>query len=105
MFRHNRFIFSELAFITSPSILCYVSCYISVYVTWRGNEYELPEDEHDSVETCRECDNLQTNCNCALVGLFYRIKKKFNATCFDCFGLCAQSHHQEKLDNQTKPSI
>jgi hypothetical protein len=23
------------------------------YVTWQGNEYELPEGEHDSVETCR----------------------------------------------------
>ena len=24
----------------------------NTYVTWRGNEYELSEDEHDSVETC-----------------------------------------------------
>ena len=29
------------------------SCNWNTYVTWRGNEYELSEDEHDSVETCR----------------------------------------------------
>ena len=29
------------------------SCNWYTYVTWRGNEYELSEDEHDSVETCR----------------------------------------------------
>ena len=29
------------------------SCNWYTYVTWWGNEYELPEDEHDSVETCR----------------------------------------------------
>ena len=28
------------------------SCKSNTYVTWRGNEYELSEDEHDSVETC-----------------------------------------------------
>jgi hypothetical protein len=28
------------------------SCNWNTYVTWRGNEYELSEDEHDSVETC-----------------------------------------------------
>ena len=28
------------------------SCNWYTYVTWRGNEYELSEDEHDIVETC-----------------------------------------------------
>jgi hypothetical protein len=28
------------------------SCSWYTYVTWRDNEYELAEDEHDSVETC-----------------------------------------------------
>ena len=28
------------------------SCNCCNYVNWRGNEYELSEDEHDSVETC-----------------------------------------------------
>ena len=29
------------------------SCNWNTYVTWRGDENELSEDEHDSVETCR----------------------------------------------------
>ena len=28
------------------------TCNWNTYVTWRSNEYELSEDEHESVETC-----------------------------------------------------
>ena len=73
MFRHYGVVFRQLVFITSPSISiaavgnfkdfiimtflnlnCITnSCNWNTYVTWRGNEYELPEDDNDSVETCR----------------------------------------------------
>ena len=39
MFRHYRIIFRELAFVTSPTIAAVG------YVTWRCNEYEIPEDD------------------------------------------------------------
>ena len=47
MFRHYLVIFMELVFITSQS---YISISIAAvgnitYVTWRGNEYELPEND------------------------------------------------------------
>ena len=69
MFRHYRVIFRELVFITSPShvsisiaavsntisikfnmklinLNCITnSCNWYTYVTWRGNEYDLSEDD------------------------------------------------------------
>jgi hypothetical protein len=46
MFRQYRVLFRELVFITSSS---YISISIAAvgntYITWRGNEYELPEDD------------------------------------------------------------
>ena len=72
MFRHYRVIFRQLVFITSPTYIKYIklqllviqfklinpiiikylnlncatnSCNWYTYVTWRGNEYELPEND------------------------------------------------------------
>ena len=45
MFRHYYVIFRELLFITSPSYISISIAAVGTYVTWRGNEYELPEDD------------------------------------------------------------
>ena len=59
------------------------SCNWYTYVTWRGNEYELSEDEHDGVETCSSVIIYKLICNCAFVGLFYKIILKMHGTCIE----------------------
>ena len=56
------------------------SCNWYTYVTWRGNEYELSEDEHDSVETCSNVIIYKLIVIVLFCWLFHKIIKLKKAT-------------------------
>ena len=63
------------------AMLCYChACPVCIYVNWQGNEYELPEDEHNSVETCRSVIIHKLIVIVLLIG-FLQTNKKCTVQC------------------------